>query len=65
MCLFSRGGGWGWGWVGGKREPRALQRGTAPRSLLLAFGGWRGVRCVQNDKHSVMLLERELRPEDF
>ena len=51
--------------MGGRREPRPLQWGTAPRSLPLAFGGWRGVRFVQNDKHSVMLLERELRPEDF
>lgn len=42
-----------------------LQGGTAPRSLPLAFGGWRGLCCVQNDKHSMMLLERDLPPEDF
>lgn len=60
LCLFSRGGG---ALRGAQLHP--LQGGTAPRSLPLAFGGWRGLCCVQNDKHSMMLLERDLPPEDF
>ena len=55
--------------VGGRQEgaasPPVGHRPPQPSVGVWWLEGHPALTFVQNDKHSVMLLERELRPEDF